>query len=181
MRRNSQSILLVFMLAVLASRPGYPQDRFRDPRVVIDLEKPHSGQSPPGLLAPFGASCKTVKENTKEPSSYHPGWDKPISVSEWMGAPIKVVKVRRYGPGWKSRADVRVRIVRVLKTQSGEVYPYRPWDEAAFADIVATVQFSDHTKGALEVSGVHVCFCTHSGTVLWLRVLPTTINPIPAM
>src|ERR1700730_14277147 len=64
------------------------------------------------------------------------------------GGTNQVVKVRRYGPGWKSPADVRMRIVRLLTTQSGEVYPYEPWDEGAFADIVATVQFSDHT-GAL--------------------------------
>lgn len=170
MRRSSQSILFVFILAVLASQHGYAQDQSRGPRVVLDLEEAHSGESPPGLLGAFGASCKSVKENGKEQGSYHPGWDKPISIAEWMGAPIKVVKVRRYGRGWKSPADVRMRIVRLLTTQSGEVYPYEPWDEVAFADIVATVQFSDHTEGALEVSGVHVCFCTHSGTPLWLRV-----------
>lgn len=114
-----------------------------------------------------------MKEGGKEGSSNHAGWDKPISIAEWMGAPIKVVKIRRYGPGWKSPTDVRMRIVRLLQTQSGEVYPYEPWgDEAAFADIAATVQFSDHTEGALEISGVHVCFCTHSGTALWLRAFP---------
>jgi hypothetical protein len=43
----------------------------------------------------------------------------------------------------------------------------------AFADIVATVQFSDHTEGTLEVSGPHVCFSTHSRSALWLRVFPT--------
>jgi hypothetical protein len=42
----------------------------------------------------------------------------------------------------------------------------------AFADIIATVQFSDHTEGTLEVSSVHVCFSTHSRSALWLRVFP---------
>jgi hypothetical protein len=42
----------------------------------------------------------------------------------------------------------------------------------AFADIIATVQFSDHTEGTLEVSGVHVCFSNHSRSALWLRASP---------
>jgi hypothetical protein len=42
----------------------------------------------------------------------------------------------------------------------------------AIPDIIATVEFSDHTEGTLEVSGVHVCFSNHSRTALWLRVFP---------
>jgi hypothetical protein len=89
-RRSAQSILFVFILAVLASQRGYAQDQSLGPRVVLDLEKAHSGENPPGLLGAFGASCKSAKENGKERGSYHPGWDKPISIAEWMGAPIKL-------------------------------------------------------------------------------------------
>jgi hypothetical protein len=97
---------------------------------------------------------------------------KPTSIAELMGAPIDVVKIRRYSPAWKNPDDVRNRITKLLKTQTAEVYVYEPWAEAAFADIIATVQFSDHTEGTLEVSGVHVCFSNHSRSALWLRVFP---------
>lgn len=172
MYRSWQSVPFLFVLPLLALRSVYPQDKPHEPRVVLDLEKPHSRENEPRVLR-FGASCKSVKKNDKESGSYHPGWDKPISIAEWFGAPIEVVKVRSYGHSWKSSADVRMRVVRLLQTKSGEVYPYEPWDEMAFGDIVATVQFSDHTEGSLEVSGIHVCFSSHSGTALWLRVFPT--------
>jgi hypothetical protein len=87
-----------------------------------------------------------------------------------MDAPIEVAKIRRYGPGWKNPDDVRNLITKILKTQTAEVYGYEPWDEGVFADIIATVQFSDHLEGALEVSGGHVCFSDHPGSALWLRV-----------
>lgn len=170
MRRIFQSVCFVFVFVFLAWQSVSSQDKSPEPRVVINLEKPHAGEDPTGVLGPFGTTCKSRK-NSEEQRSYEPGLDKPISIAEWMGAPITLVKVRRYGAGWKSPAAVRMRIVKLLETRSGEVYPgYEPWDEMVFSDIVATVQFSDHTEGALEISGVHVCFCTHSGTALWLRV-----------
>ena len=168
-----QLFFAALVLAALASQTGYAQDKPREPKIVLKLEKPVSGGNPRGW-EPFGATCKSLKpENGKDQRSYHPGWDKPVSIAEWMGAPIEVVKIRRYGPGWKKPDDVRQRVASLLKTQSGEVSPYEDWDEFVFADIIATVQFSDHTEGTLEVSGVHVCFTTHSGMALWLRDLPT--------
>ncbi len=172
MYRRWHSIPFLLLLALVVSRSGYTQDKPQELRVVMDLEKSHSHEDQPRVLG-FGASCKSVKKNDKESGSYQPGSDQPISIAEWMGAPVEVVKVRRYDRSWKSPAGVRMRIVRLLQTKSGEVYPYEPWDEMAFRDIVATVQFSDHTEGSLELSGVHVCFSTHSGTALWLRVSPT--------
>jgi hypothetical protein len=172
--RSLQLFFVVLALAVVAAQNGYAQDKSQEPKIVLQLEKPVAGDNPRRLLGPFGATCKSVKqENGKERGSYHPGWDKPVSIAAWMGAPLEEVKIRRYGPGWKKSDDVRKRVASLLKTQSGEVYPYEPWAEGVFQDIVATIQFSDHAEGNLEVSGVHVCFSNHSGTALWLRVLPT--------
>ncbi len=173
MLRNLQLVFVVLAL-VVSAQSGCAQDKSQGPKIVVELEKPVAGDNPRGWLRPFGATCKSVKqENEKPRASYHPGWDKPISIAEWMGAPIEVVKIRRYGRGWKNVDDVRERVASLLKTQSGEVYPYEPWDEYVFQDIVATLQFSDQVEGAMEASGVHVCFTTHAGTALWLRVFPT--------
>jgi hypothetical protein len=60
------------------------------------LEKAHAGE-PAGFLEPFGATCKSGKENREEQRSYHPGWDKPISIAEWMGALIKGACLRMSG------------------------------------------------------------------------------------
>jgi len=49
-----------------------------------------------------------------------------------------------------------------------EVYDYEPWAEMTYENIVATVEFSDHTDGVLEDSSGHVCFSDHFRSVLWL-------------
>lgn len=176
MLRNLQLFSVVLALAVVGTQNSYGQDRSQGPKIVLKLEKPVAGDNLHGfrvLAEPFGSTCKSVKqENGKDRGSYHPGWDKPVPIAEWMGAPIEVVKIRRYGHGWRKPDDVRTRVASLLKAQSGEVYPYPAWDEYVFQGIVATLQFSDNLEGTMEVSRVHVCFTDHSGMALWLRVLP---------
>jgi hypothetical protein len=65
MYRSSHSIPFLFLLALLVSRSGYPQDKPHELRVVMELEKSHSHENQPRVLG-FGASCKSVKKNDKE-------------------------------------------------------------------------------------------------------------------
>jgi hypothetical protein len=169
--RTSHSFFFAFALAVLAPNCAHPQDKPQDPKVVLNLEKPASTDNSPHL-GKFGQTCDPFNQKFGEhgPPANQPM--KPTSIAELMGAPIDVVKIRRYSPAWKNPDDVRNLITKLLKTQTGEVYVYEPWDEAVFSDIIATVQFSDHTEGTLEVSSVHVCFSNHSRSALWLRVFP---------
>ena len=171
MLRATYSFFFALALAVLASPTAYSQDKPKDPKVVLDLEKPTSTDNSPHL-GKFGQTCDPFNQKFGEhgPPANQPL--KPTSIAELMGAPIDVVKIRHYAPAWKNPDDVRSLITKLLKTQTAEVYVYEPWDEAVFSDIIATVQFSDHTEGTLEVSGVHVCFSTHSRSALWLRVFP---------
>ncbi len=171
MLRTSHSAFLILALTVLSSQPACAQDKPQDPKVILDLEKPSPADNP-SRLEKFGKTCDHFNQKFGElgPPSNQPM--KPTSIAELMGAPIDVVKIRRYSPPWKNPDDVRNRITKLLKTQTAEVYVYEPWAEAAFADIIATVQFSDHTEGTLEVSSVHVCFSNHSHSALWLRVFP---------
>ena len=168
MRRGSWSVLLVSVVAVLVSKNSYAQDRSHDPTVVVEPQKPPQGPNSPVFPGRFGLTCQSSNYPAKKPGYLY---DKPTSISERMGAPIQSVTVHRYGPGWKSPEDVRRHVLALLEAKTPEVFNYEPWAEAVFADIVATVQFSDHTQGAFEVSGVHVCFVTHSGAPLWTRVL----------
>jgi hypothetical protein len=170
--RISRSFFVILILAALASRTACAQDKPKDPKVVLDLEKPAPTDNSSHLQR-FGTTCDPFNQKFGELGPPAPQPMKPTSIAELMGAPIGVVKIRRYGPAWKNPDDVRNRITKLLKTQTAEVYVYEPWAEAAFADIVVTVQFSDHTEGTLEVSNVHVCFSTHSRSALWLRVFPT--------
>ncbi len=174
MQRNPQIFLVVLALVVVGAQSGYAQNKPQGPKIVLKLEKPVAGDNPRGLMEPFGTTCKSVKqESGKDWRSYHPSFDKPDSIAELMGEPIKVVIIHYDGRGWKKSDDVRRRVANLLSTQSGrEVGSFPTWDEAVFQDIVATVQFSDHVEGAMEVSGYHVCFTDHSGMVSWLRVLP---------
>jgi hypothetical protein len=100
--------------------------------------------------------------------------DKPVPIAELFGAPIAVVRVRRYGTGREKpdRDEVRQRVAKILHAQTDDIARGILWSEAAFADLLATIEFSDHTKGVLEGSGGHVCFSDHAGTVWYLRTPP---------
>jgi hypothetical protein len=138
---------------------------------MVKLEKSVSSGHPRVFSEPFGVSCKPSKPDSgKDRSVGNRGPDKPVPIAALLGAPIALVTIRNYGRGWNKPDDVLKYVADLLETQTGEVYPYPPWDEAVFADIIATVQFSDHRESALEVSGVHVCFSTYSGSAVWLRV-----------
>jgi hypothetical protein len=172
--RTTYSFFFALALVVLAPQTAYSQDKPKDPKVVLDLEKPAPADNSSVWLANgFGKTCNPFNQKFGElgPPASQPL--KPTSIAELMGAPIDVVKIRRYGPAWKNPADVEKLITKLLKAQTAEVYVYEPWDEAVFLDIIATVQFSVHSEGTLEVSGVHVCFSNHSRSALWLRVFPT--------
>jgi hypothetical protein len=154
-------------IAILSSPTVHAQDKSPKPKVVLDLDKPARSNDQP-VFERFGKTCDSYKH---EGSGYRV-LDKAATIGELMGSPIKVVKIRRYGRGWKKPEDVRAEIAKLLERRTGEVYAYEPWDEMAYADIVATVQFSDDTEGTLEDSGAHVCFTDHSGTALWTRFMP---------
>lgn len=134
---------------------------------MLDLDKSDRRNDSP-YLGRFGITCKSSKPD----GGGYRNLEKAATIGELMGAPIKVVKIRRYGRGWKKPEDVRAEVTNLLERRTGEVYPSVPWDEMAYADIVATVEFADHTEGTLEDSGVHVCFTDHSGFALWTRFLP---------
>lgn len=175
MLRTTYPFFFALALAVLAPQTAYSQDKPKDPKVVMDLEKLAPANNSSAWVGPnnFGKTCNPFNQKVGElgPPANQPM--KPTSIAELMGAPIDVVKIRRYGTAWKNPDDVRNLITKLLKTQATEISGYEPWAEAVFPDIIATVQFSDHTEGTLEVSGVHVCFSNHSRSALWLRVYPT--------
>ena len=193
MLRSPQCLLVILALAALAGQPGYAQDKNQDknkgPRVVVELDK----RSPTGdsnakepasadggthlpLAEPFGKACSAFGA-TKD--GYR-NFDRPFSVNELFGAPIAVVTIRRLGAGQEKpdRDELRKHIVAVLSAQTTEVSRYVEWDEWVPLGIVASIQFSDRSKGVLEESGGHVCFSDYAGTVWWLRI-PVATKPQP--
>jgi hypothetical protein len=189
MLRSPQYFLSILALATVAAQPGYAQDKNqdknKDPRVVVELDK----RSPPSdsnakdpasaeggthlpLAEAFGKACSAFGA-TKD--GYR-NFDRPFSVNELFGAPIAVVIIRRLGAGEEKpdRDELRKRIVAVLRAQTSEVFRYVEWDEWVPLGIVATIQFSDRSKGVLEESGGHVCFSDYAGTVWWLRITIAT-------
>jgi hypothetical protein len=185
MLRTPQYLLVIVALAIIAAHPGNAQDKNKDPRVVVELEKkspssdsnskePVSADGTPRLspAEPFGKVCSAAGA-TKD--GYR-NFDKPVTVSDLFGAPIAVVIIRRLAAGQEKpdREELRKHIAAVLTAQTTEVSRYADWDEWVPLGIVATVQFSDRTKGVLEESAGHVCFSDYAGTVWWLRISPNT-------
>src|SRR5271156_6359180 len=187
--RSLQYFLVVAVLAAAAAQPGDAQDKTKDPKFVVDLERPVAaneskvkepastdGTTHPSIVPPFGKAC-TAFGAAKD--GYR-NFGSPYSISELFGAPIEVITIRRLGPGQEklARDELRKRIFAVLNAQTVEVSRYADWDERVWQGIVATIQFYDHTKGVLEESGGHVCFSDYAGTVWWLRI-PVTPKPQP--
>jgi len=189
MLRSLQYLLGVVVLAATAVQPSYAQDKTKDPKFVIDLEKPAPGNESKvkeptsadgpthaSIAPPFGKACSAfgaAKDGYRN-------FDNPVSISELFGAPIEVITIRRLAPGQEKsdREELRKHIFTVLNAQTVEVSRYADWDEGVWQGIVATIQFYDHSKGVLEESGGHVCFSDYAGTVWWLRI-PVTPKPPP--
>jgi hypothetical protein len=186
--------LAIAVLATIATHTARAQDKPREPKVVLDLQKPApaDNSSAPanagakdsdgassnartpfrigGIPGVFGEACKAFS-SAEGPDRR---LDKADPIAELFGGPIAVVRVRRYGPGREKpdRDEVRQRVTKILHAQTHDIARGILWSEATFAGLVAAVEFSDHTKGVLEESGGHVCFSDHAGTVWYLRILP---------
>lgn len=181
-------VLVVLALTVLMARSSYAQDKTKDPKVVLDLEKPAASENsadntPEGAktsvhvvaTAPFGKTCSAFRA----PKDGYRSLDGPTSIADLIGAPIEVVKVRRYnGPGQEKpdRDEVRKHVINLLKMETAEVSRYEAWDEAVFIGLVAKIQFYDHTEGVLEESSGHVCFSDYTGLVWWTRIPPPAVK-----
>jgi hypothetical protein len=197
-------LLRCFVMAVLAgiaTHTAPAQDTPREPKVVLDLEKPTSdddssaaakasGSTNAGakdsdgassnartrfrfiLIPAFGEACKAFN-STPAPDRR---LDKPVPIAELFGASIAIVKIRRYYAPLQNSdlPEVRARVARILHAQTDDIARGILWSEAAFTGLVATTEFSDHTRGVLEESGGHVCFSDHAGTVWYLRIPPDT-------
>jgi hypothetical protein len=191
MFRGPQYFLVALALAAAAAQPSYAQeknqDKTKDPKVVLDLEKPSpaidskekesasvDGSSPLSAAQPFGRACSAFGAAKDGYRSL----DRPFTIAELFGAPIAVITVRRLGSGQEKpdREELRKHILAVLNARTVEVSRYADWDEWVPQGIVTTIQFVDRTKAVLEESAGHVCFSDYAGTVWWLRV-PASSKP----
>jgi hypothetical protein len=162
MRLFTRSSLLLLVLAPLASETSWAQDKRVEPKVVLDLEKPAPSDNAFHSQR-FGLTCRSSGDGYRV-------LDRPSSIVELMGAPVELIRIRRYDRRWTSPDEVRNHVIKLLQMRTGEVYRYEPWPEMVLSDIVATIQFSDKVKGTLEESGGHVCFSDHSNSVSWVRL-----------
>jgi hypothetical protein len=187
-------LLCCFVMAAIATHTARSQDKPREPKVVLDLQKPAPADNSSaaanagakdsdgtsgnartpffigGIPGVFGEACKAFS-SAEGPDRR---LDKPVPLFELFGAPIAVVRVRRYGPGRETpdRDEVRQRVARILHAQTDGIAHGILWSEATFAGLIAIIEFSDHTKGVLEESGGHLCFSDHAGAVWYLRIPP---------
>lgn len=181
-RRGIYVMLALAAITVPIALGGYSQEKHKDPKVVLDLEKSAAehdsdaegagGAKRSHLVAaePFGTTCKAFSAAKDGYRSL----DELASIADLIGAPVEVVRVRRYGSGREKvdRDEVRKHVLKLLAEETSEEYMYEPWDESVLIGLVAKIQFYDHTEGVLEESGVHVCFSDFNGQVWWTRIPP---------
>lgn len=175
-RRGIYVMLALVAITVPIVRGGPSQEKSKDPKVVLDLDKaPPPEKNSDAAAEPFGRTCSAFAP----PRDGYRNFDDPVPIEDLIGAPIETLRVRRYADG-KDKVDkeeVRKQVEKILKAQTTEESRYEPWDEVVVAGLVANTQFFDHTKGVLEASGNHVCFSDYSGLVWWVRITPTTPPP----
>ncbi|MFY9804121.1 MAG: hypothetical protein WA211_04380 [Candidatus Acidiferrales bacterium] len=188
-RRAFAAVGLAAGLGGLGAAHGYSQEKQKDPKVVLDLEKPAAGHDldegaagaakgshlvPPGS---FGKSCSAFGK----PKEGYRSLEGVASIAGLIGAPVAVVRVRRYGSGHDKvdREEVRKHVLNLLAEETSEEYRYEPWDEAVYVGLVAKIQFFDHSEGVLEESGNHVCFSDFNGQVWWTRIPPPSKPAAP--
>lgn len=165
---NVSHFFVALVFAALVWLPAHAQDKTSEPKVVFNLEKQTSTGN--AYAERFGKAYDRFNQKSEQHGPWGVRSTKPATVIELMRASVEVVKISHYGRTWKNQDEVRNRVTKLFNTRTSEVYNYEPWAEFVFADIIATVQFSDHSEGALEVSEVHACFSDHSHFLLWLRV-----------
>ena len=165
------AIVALAAAAALAARTGHSQDKPKDPKIVLDLEKsPPPEKNSLAASDPFGKTCTAFAP----PRDGYRNFDDPVPLADLIGAPIETIRVRRYNDGKEKpdKEELRKQIAKVLQAETTEESRYEPWDEAVSANLIATTEFFDHTKGVLEASGPHVCFSDYSGQVWWVRTTP---------
>ncbi len=161
--RSSLLILAVMLFHPPTISAQNKSNKSQPPKVVRDLEKAGPGKVFPATR--FGLTCQLLGPRGSPVRNL----EHPASISELLGAPVELLKIRRYGPAWQNFAEVRQHVIKLLETQTTAVYSYEPWDELVIADVVATLRFSDKSEGSLEESGGHVCFTDHSKSTVWIR------------
>ncbi|MGA7555533.1 MAG: hypothetical protein WBW54_17440 [Candidatus Acidiferrales bacterium] len=170
-RKQLGAFLALAVIATLATRPSHSQNKPKDPKIILDLEKsPPPEKNSVAAPEPFGKTCSAFAP----PRDGYRNFDDPVAIEDLIGAPIETLRVRRYGDAHEKvdKEEARKQVEKVLKSETTEESRYEPWDEAFFANLVAKTEFFDHTKGVLEASGEHVCFSDYSGLVWWVRTTP---------
>jgi hypothetical protein len=170
-RKRLAALFALAVIATLSTRPSHSQDKPKDPKIVLDLDKtPPPEKNSIAAAEPFGKTCSAFAP----PRDGYRNFDDPVPIEDLIGAPIETLRVRRYGDAHEKvdKEEVRKQLEKVLKSETTEESRYEPWDEAVSANLVAQTQFFDHTKGVLEASGPHVCFSDYSGLVWWVRTTP---------
>ena len=165
------ALVALAALAALVARPGHSQAKPKDPKIVLDLEKsPPPEKNSLTAAEPFGKTCSAFAP----PRDGYRNFDDPVPLADLIGAPIETIRIRRYNAGKEKldKEELRKQIEKILQAETTEESRYEPWDEAVSANLVATTEFFDHTKGVLEASGPHVCFSDYSGQVWWVRTTP---------
>jgi len=161
------ALLLANLTAQVGHAQAKPQDKNSDPKVVLDLESAtpnadsnanakNSGSAPGsanagakdsdgassnartpfrigGIPGAFGETCKAFS-SADGPDRW---LDKPVPISELFGAPIAVVKIRRYDAPLQNSdlPEVRARIAKILHAQTDEIARGILWSEATFAGL----------------------------------------------
>src|SRR5437773_1651281 len=112
MFKTSVSAMLVALLLGGALLNDCAQNRGANPTIGIALEKVPDIRS--RSFERFGLHIASSSD------SFPAVWDKPAPVLQWIGAPIRSVTIRCYGPGWKNQYTVRNHLSKLLTAQTRE-------------------------------------------------------------
>jgi hypothetical protein len=102
------------------------------------------------------------------------------TIAELLGPEAQSIKVLYYDKKhWDKFEEVKSVLNALLAAKPRTIFSYEPWAQSVRPSIVATIEYKDKKKGALQVggSGTYLCFQDHTGAYWWTLLPAPSVPP----
>jgi hypothetical protein len=164
----------VVVVCIGADRGALFAEGEKAPKGSIDISYDPPPQPLPNLGR--GELCRNV------PATREKDFRTDKTIAELLGPEVQSIKVHYYSKEkWDKFEQVKSVLGSLLaaKSNDGTIYAQTPWAEGVSPSIVATIEYKNKTKGAMQIggAGTHLCFQDQKGVHWWTRLTPPPAPP----
>jgi hypothetical protein len=128
------------------------------------------------VASDYGELRNVADRLEKGPCNGHYGYLEPTTVSDYVGGPVKAIRLLRSAPLMAANrlsADELQQKVRLMwHGKFRSVSCQQMWAEGNFWSLEAVVEFEDGKRSPLITDGVHVALQDHNGNSAFFRLFP---------